>query len=341
MKRLLLTLALLVPLQAAAADDAPGLLTREIPAPHHGRMMDLAVWYPGDGGKAMLFADNPVFRGGNVLEGARPRAGKHPVVLLSHGMGGTYLSLNWLASGLVAHGAVVVAVNHPNGSFRDRKPDKMFDHWTRAQDLQVALDQVLADPALSATIDPSRIYAAGFSFGGWTALSLAGVTGTPEGSESYCAAAGEGSHTCTDLKTYGFDLARIDRDRWTASYKDPRVQAVAAIDPGLTWNLSPADVRDVAQEKVLLIGLGTGEDRLYATDTSIKGSGFEALVPHAKVEHLAPANHFTAMPICKPEGAALLAEEKDDPVCTDPAGGNRQSVHDAIITLIARHFDLD
>ena len=94
------------------------------------------------------------------------------------------------------------------------------------------------------------------------------------------------------------------------------------------------------QDKLLLIGLGTGEDRLYATDTSAEGSGFEALVPDAKVKLLAPANHFTAMPLCKPEGEALLAEEKDDPVCTDPAGGNRQAVHDEIIALIASHFGL-
>ncbi|WP_373502122.1 alpha/beta hydrolase family protein [Aestuariivirga sp.] len=340
MKRFLFALALLAPVHAALAEEAPGLIAQEIAAPHHGRKMDLAVWYPAEGGTEVLFAENPVFKGGLVREGARPRAGKHPVVLLSHGMGGSFLSLNWLATGLVSQGAVVVAVNHPNGNFRDRRPDKMFDHWTRAQDLKVALDHVLADEALSAAVDPSRIYAAGFSFGGWTVLSLAGVTGKPEGSVAYCAAAGERSHTCTDLKTFGFDLAKLDRTMWTASYKDERIRAVAAIDPGLTWELSREDVRGVDQYKLLLIGLGTGEDRLYATDTSSEGSGFEALVPDAKVKLLAPANHFTAMPLCKPEGEALLAGEKDDPVCTDPAGGNRQAVHDEIIALIAGHFGL-
>jgi predicted dienelactone hydrolase len=341
MKRFLFALAILAPLHAAAAEEAPGLISREIAAPHHGRMMDLAVWYPGEGGTEKVFAENPVFKGGLVREGAMPRAGKHPVVLLSHGMGGSFLSLNWLASGLVSRGAVVIAVNHPNGSFRDRRPDKMFDHWTRAQDLQAALDHVLGDSALSAVVDPSRIYAAGFSFGGWTALSLAGVTGKPEGSVAYCAAAGPRSSTCTDLATFGFDMATLDRNRWTASYKDARIRAVAAIDPGLTWELSAEDVRDVDQEKLLLIGLGTGADRLYATDTGPEGSGFEALVPNAKVELLAPANHFTAMPLCKPAGEAILAEEKDDPVCTDPAGGDRQTIHDRIIQRIAAHFGLN
>ena len=97
-------------------------------------------------------------------------------------MGGTYLSLNWLASGLAEKGAIVISVNHPNGWFKDRQVDKMFNHWTRVQDLEIALDDVLADPALKDIVDTDRIYAAGFSFGGWTALSIGGATASPTGS---------------------------------------------------------------------------------------------------------------------------------------------------------------
>jgi predicted dienelactone hydrolase len=340
MKRFFLALALLMPAHAALAADPPGLITRDVAAPHHGRTMEMAVWYPGDGGVETVFAENPIFKGGIVRRGASPRAGKYPVIVLSHGMGGSYLSLNWLATGLAQQGAVVISVNHPNGWFRDRDPGKMFDHWTRVQDLQAALDNVLADKDFAGKIDPSRIYAAGFSFGGWTALSIGGVTGNPEGSLAYCAAAGERSHNCIDLKSFGFDIAKLDRAKWTASYKDPRISAVAAIDPGLTWKLRADDVRDVQQDKILVIGLGSGADRHYAADTTARGSGFEKLVPAARVEVLAPATHFTAMPICKPEGAAILAAEKDDPVCTDPAGSDRQAVHDQIIKLVSAHFGL-
>ncbi|MCA3555437.1 alpha/beta fold hydrolase [Aestuariivirga sp.] len=341
MKRSLLALALLASVSATAVAEPPGLITRDISAPHHGRAMDIAVWYPAENGQETTFAESPVFKGGPVREGAAPRAGKHPVVLLSHGMGGSFLSLNWLATGLVSHNAVVIAVNHPNGSFHDRHPKKMFDHWTRAQDLEVALEDVLADKTLSAVIDPSRVYAAGFSFGGWTVLSLAGVRGRLENSLSYCADAPKRATPCTDLSTFGVNRQQTNHAAWSASYKDARIRAVAAIDPGLTHGLTPDDVRDVDQKGLLLIGLGQGEDRLYATDTSDDGSGFEALVPGAKVENLVPASHFTAMPICKPEGAHILVKEKDDPVCTDPAGGNRQDVHDRIIALVAQHFGLD
>jgi predicted dienelactone hydrolase len=340
MKRFLLCLAILMPFHTAAADEVPGLVTREILAPHHGRQMEMAIWYPAREGKTGVFAENPIFRGGDVRRDAPPLEGRYPIILLSHGMGGTYLSLNWLASGLSARGAVVVSVNHPNGWFRDRQPDKMFNHWTRVQDLQVALDSVLADKAFAKVIDPSRIYAAGFSFGGWTALSLGGVTANPDGNIAYCQAAGERSHNCTDLKTFGLDPAKIDHARWTASYKDARIKAVAAIEPGLTWKLDASNVRDLEQDKLLIIGLGRGTDRHYATDTTERGSGFESLVPDAKVEILAPATHFTAMPLCTPAGADILAAEKDDPVCTDPPGTDREAVHTRIIELLAQHFGL-
>jgi predicted dienelactone hydrolase len=339
MKKLLIALLLGLPLQAWAG-DTPGLMEREISAPHHGRQMQTAVWYPADSGPVSLFADNAVFMGGDVRRDAVPQQGKHPVILLSHGMGGTYLSLNWLASGLAQKGAIVVSVNHPNGWFKDRQVDKMFNHWTRVQDLQTALDNLLADKDFAAIVDTNRIYAAGFSFGGWTALSIGGATASATGSLSYCKAAGERSHNCTDLKHFGLSEANTSNPQWITSYKDNRVKAVVAIDPGLTWDMRAENVKNLDQKTLLIIGLGTGKDQHYATDTSSNGSNLDGLVPQSKKLVIAPATHFTAMPLCKPEGEAILAAENDDPVCTDPTGTDRNAVHGNIIDSIAAHFGL-
>lgn len=123
MKRFLLAISLLLPVNAFAA-DAPGLITEEINAPHHGRTMPVAIWYPGSGGTQTLFAENPIFVGGQVMQDAKPTPGKHPVILLSHGMGGSYLSLNWLASGLAAKGPLLsVSITLMAGSKNVR--------WTR------------------------------------------------------------------------------------------------------------------------------------------------------------------------------------------------------------------
>jgi hypothetical protein len=63
-------------------------------------------------------------------------------------------------------------------------------------------------------------------------------------------------------------------------------------------------------------------------------------VPNARIEVISPSTHYTAMPICSPEGAKILEAEKDDPVCTDPPGTDRAFVHQRIIALMAEHFKL-
>jgi predicted dienelactone hydrolase len=339
-KYLIVALALMMPVNAALAADAVGLASLNIPAAHHDRPVKTSVFFPAEGGTETVLGENPIFFGTTLREHAEPLPGKYPVILLSHGWGGNAVRMAWLSAGLAARGAVVVAVNHPNSTTGDLQYESALNHWTRVQDLRAALDYVLKDPERAASIDTSRIYAAGYSYGGWTALSMAGLKGRREGFEQYCRAAGDGSDFCRELKKEGVDIAVLDRTKYEASYKDERIAGVVAIDPGLTWGLTAGDAA-VLDVPVLLIGLGQGKDRLEATDTSATGSNFEALYPKARVENIAPATHFTALGLCKPAGETILIEEKDDPVCTDPPGTDRQAVLDKIIELIAEHFKLD
>jgi predicted dienelactone hydrolase len=339
-KVLILALALILPVNAARAAEAVGLASLEIPAAHHDRPVKTLVFFPVKGGTEIVLGDNPVFFGTKVQEHATPLPGKHPLILMSHGWGGNAVRMAWLEAGLAAKGAIVVAVNHPNSTTGDLRYNSALNHWTRAQDLSAALDYVLKDPEFAGVIDPARIYAAGYSYGGWTALSIAGLRGRREGFEQYCRAAGDGSDFCRELKREGVEISAIDRTKYEASYKDGRIAAVAAIEPGLTWGLATGEVTELDMP-VLLIGLGQGRDRLEATDTSATGSNFEALYPKARVERLAPAMHFTALGLCKPAGEEILAEEKDDPVCTDPPGADRKAVIDKIIELMAEHFKLN
>jgi predicted dienelactone hydrolase len=340
MKRLLLALALLLPVNSTMASADTGLNLFSIPAPHHGRDIDMAILYPSEGGTSRPLGENGVFYGVPVHDYAKLVPGTYPVILMSHGWGGNFMRMGWLSAGLVAKGAIVVAVNHPNSTTGDTNNTSALNHWTRAQDLRAALDHVLQDPQFAASIDSTRIYATGFSYGGWTALSLGGLTGQRDGLDKFCHDGTKVSSHCEDILKAGIDISRLDGTKWQASYKDTRIAAVAAIDPALTMGLSETDVKQL-DVPVLLIGLGEGESRLLATDTSARGSNFEALFPEAKVEHIVPATHFTALGLCKPEGEAILKEEKDDPVCSDPAGTDRKAVMKRIIDRIALHFNLD
>ena len=168
---------------------------------------------------------------------------------------------------------------------------------------------------------------------------MGGVTGNLEGYAAYCGEFGNRAADCRDLARAGIEPRDLDPDRWDASYKDGRITAAAAIDPGLHHGLDPGNVKDLVGD-VLLIGLGTGADRYLATDFSPSGSGFSALLPQADVRVIEPASHFTALLACKPKGAAILREEGDEPVCDDPKGTDRESVHRRITSSIAAQLGL-
>lgn len=339
LRPLTLTLALTCPL---AAHAAPGYEDMAVPLKHSARMLAGAVWYPAeqDGTAMDLLAGHPIFQGTALQRGATPRADKAPLVLFSHGWGGNFRAQGWLAAALAERGALVVAVNHPGSSSGDMgTPEVALDHGSRARDLSAALDWVLDDPRFAAQIDPERIYAAGFSYGGWTALALGGATTQLSGFAAYCDAVATQTDFCTLVARMGFDADKMDKARWSASYKDTRVRGVIAIDPGFTYGTSAENVAALPDD-VTLITLGSGADRLRATDTSEAGSGFAALLPEARTITLAPAWHFTAMPLCTDAGPAILREERDDPVCDMPDGGDRAARHAEIIEIFSEALGL-
>lgn len=317
----------------AAAADPVGLARITLDPSHRSGPVEAAIWYPAQAGPALVaFAENEVFHGNDVLPEATMAGTDLPVVLLSHGLGGNLRGLGWLAHGLAERGAVAVAVNHPGSSTGDTDPVRSLDHGARAADLAAALDALLADPRFAGRVEGDAVTAAGFSLGGWTALTLGGLRGDLVGYAAHCAEVGDASTHCADLAEWSLDLTALDAAAWNADHSDPRVARVVALDPGLIWGLGP-DATEGAVADVLLIGLGTGEDRLLATD--FDASGLFDLLPGAGREVVAPARHWSALPVCKPGGAVIVAEETSYPICTDPPGADRADIHARIVGATA------
>lgn len=323
------------------AADPVGLAHITLAPSHRSGPVEAAIWYPAEAGPVpTAFAENAVFHGDDVLPEATPTGTDLPVVLLSHGLGGNLRGLGWLAHGLAERGVVAVAVNHPGSSTGDIDPARSLDHGARAADLAAALDILLVDPRFADQVEGDAVIAAGFSLGGWTALTLGGLRGDLAGYADHCAEVGDASTHCADLAEWGLDLTALDAAAWSADRSDPRVARVVALDPGLVWGLTPGAAEGVDVD-VLLIGLGTGEDRLLATD--FDAAGLPDLLPRARREIVAPARHWSALPVCKAGGAAIVAEETPYPICTDPPGADRADIHsrivDAMVGFIMQEAD--
>lgn len=326
----------LAALAGSAAADPAGFRAEQMFMPHHDAETRVAIWYPNGGGGAVeRYGENPVFQGVDAAMGAEVAEGTYPLIMFSHGLGGTDRAQAWLGSALAERGAIVVMVNHLNSTWGSFDMSQGVQHWTRAQDISVALDAVLADPAFADHVDASRVMATGFSFGGWTALSLGGAQGNHAGTVATCEANQDVMPECGMLLSDRVRIQDQDPEAWNASYAEPRITHVASIDPGFVWGLEASDVAGLP-EGVVMVALGDAQTQMRSTD--FRASGLAGLMEAPKSVELSPAFHFSAMPICTAQGAAILEAEQDDPVCTDPEGTDRAGVHRGIIEAVWSAF---
>jgi len=318
------------------ADTLPGYDSFDLFAAHRARPIAASIWYPAAGPTYRAsIGDGPIFEPVKAFIGPEVASGRHPLVLLSHGSGGNAQTLGWLTMGLVAKGAIVLAVNHPGSTSGDSSPRRSADLASRAMDLRAALDSVLADPAFASHVDESHIGAVGFSLGGATVLGMAGLRFDGAAQDEACRTGPEAAD-CAFFHKGGVRFA--DYPGFSQAMDDERITRTVAIDPGFGGAVTQDSLADVTSQ-IMLINLGD-ESRMPAVDLSRKGNNLAGRLSEVDYEVIEPANHFTFLGLCKPTAIAHLEEEDEDPICSDPEGADRQLVHDRLIEGIATGLGL-
>ena len=107
-------------------------------------------------------------------------AGPFPLLVYSHGSGGIRFENLALAVHLASHGYVIVSADHPGDGLFDPLDETKVDAVLadRPRDVSFLIDQFLAfngesGNVFAGAVDTDRIAAAGWSYGGYTALALA------------------------------------------------------------------------------------------------------------------------------------------------------------------------
>lgn len=297
------------------------------------------IWYPIDSALPEAPHDigapgHPIFHGHPALEEAPFSAAhaKYPLLVLSHGTGGSADSLDWLAAELAAAGYIVAGANHPGNNAREPLTrDGFMLWWERATDASEVLDGVLADPLLGPHVDQNRIGAVGFSLGGYTVLELAGARTNLQAFESFCMSPAadaichppEMSRLPDRNERPEVTLAnlspqtRASRARAGASYRDPRIKAVFAIAPALGEAFDQASFADVAIPVSLLAGTA---DVTAPVDTNIQR--IASLLPKVSVTMVPGAAHYTFLDTCLPAAVEHLVT-----ICKDNRGVDRDAIH--------------
>lgn len=331
-----------------------GLVTREITPTQHrnwrgakAHTLRTVVWYPAIGTATETVqhigpADAPLFDAGSAMPhaGFTPKLEKLPLILLSHGTGGSAEQMAWLGTALARAGYVAAAVEHPgNNANGDYTPEGFTLWWERATDLSEVLDALLADPELSAHIDRDRIGAAGFSLGGYTVLELGGARTDisilfdlcrKQPTTSVCRVpemqnVGKPQDILeTVRKTSGESLARSGD-----SFRDPRIGAVFAVAPALGFTLTRDSLHALRLPVELVVGsadpIAPAASNATYIHANVRGSR-ETVLP-------GPA-HYTFLDTCTPAGKEKLAT-----YCMDPPGVDRGAAHGQVGALAVQFFD--
>jgi predicted dienelactone hydrolase len=306
------------------------------------------VWYPA----VAAAAEQPQFVGspaspfalaGSAASGAQIALApaKFPLIVLSHGTGGSALMMAWLGTSLASHGFIAVAVNHPGNNALEDYTIPGFTLWAeRSRDLSAAIDYFLAEPVFGPHIDPSRIGAAGFSLGGLTVLEVAGGIAALSRYQEFCNSPRKDG-MCVDpvefpgLLAKTMDLAKTDTAFQSAlsenakSHRDPRVRAVFAIAPALGPAFSPESLEKITVPVAIAAGLA---DTAVPVESSAKF--FAAHIPGAKLSLFAGVGHYTFLATCAEAG-----RRSRPGLCLDAAGVLRDDIHKQTADLAVAFFE--
>ena len=302
------------------------------------------IWYPvntdlRETGEFIGGPSQPLFYAANVATNAPIAASsmRFPLIVVSHGTGGTAKQMAWLGAVLARDGFIVVAIDHP-GNNNDEKTVQGFTMWwLRPETLSLALDEVLANPEFGPRIDRSRIGAAGFSIGGFSALALAGAVVDVAQYRASCSAKPVTCDTPRELPDFAKRKKslmasnpgiRAALTSGTHSEPDGRIRAVFAIAPAIGVAVTAESLHAIRTPVRIVYG---GKDRSVLPEYNARL--YAAAIPKSTLFVVHGAAHYTFLDVCTDFGKAML------PIpCGDPKDVSRHEVHAAVAADAAAFF---
>jgi predicted dienelactone hydrolase len=264
---------------------------------------------------------------------AAPIPGAKPLVVISHGNGGSALGHKTLATYLASHGFIVATLEHPKDNFHDTSG---VGHAVvlvgRPIQVKATIDAVLNDPQWKNLIDAQRIGVAGFSAGGYTSLLITGAIPQFSRFLDYCRRYPKDPGTCLDAQKIEAEARSqgMNLQQWTANIQnsltrwgdtaDPRVKAAFVMAP-LSLIFDQAGIEKI--DRPVFLYYGDADHVLIPPENAARIRPWMKTLVDVKVVH--NAGHWVFLDPCSPE----LKQEATE-ICSDPPGVDRVKVHEQI-----------
>jgi predicted dienelactone hydrolase len=285
--------------------QAAGIKFLQVPADLNGPALKAVVWTP------CAAAAQEVSIGPYVLRAQRdcPTVGeKLPLVVISHGHGGSLLGHHDLAEVLADAGFVVAAINHPGDTFSDMsRAADMSEFVERPTDIKRLVDYMLSGASDASKIDPESIGFFGFSRGGYTGIVLAG--GNPDFLNANVPCPDPTIPICAQILRKEVPQQPLTHDS--------RIKAYVIADP-----LNEFPTRDTVKDvkaPILLWASQFGGDGVLPESTTALA---DMLPTRPEFHRVRGSSHFAFLAPCSTE-----LSKTDPELCVDEKGFDRVAFH--------------
>ncbi|HKV80631.1 MAG TPA: hypothetical protein VJP02_20950 [Candidatus Sulfotelmatobacter sp.] len=279
-----------------------------------GKALSVAIWFPS-GGKPVSV---PVgaFLQMVVPDGTITGTGL-PLVLISHGTGGSDASHYDTALALAGEGFIVAALTHTGDNYMDQSyAGNRKDLTDRPRQMGVLLNYMLTTWTKHDRLDPGRVGIFGFSLGGFT--TLVEIGGIPDLSRmrELCATR-PSAPECAFIKQRNGD--QLNPQAFTPTWThDQRVKAAVIAAPAVSYLFGPGSLKAIR----IPIQLWRASNDDQAPDTWNTALIRQELSQPPEEHVVARAGHYAFLPPCS-EALARQAPQ----ICTDDPGFDRATFH--------------
>ena len=222
---------------------------------------------------------------------------RYPLVVLSHGNGGSPLLYRDLAAALARAGFVVAAPTHPGNSIGDNASyGRVANLVDRPRHVVEVIQFMLSDPRFAPVVRPADVGLIGHSMGGYSVLAAAGAVPTAFARETESGEP-EKLHPRTSR----------------------RVGALVLLAPATPWFQEETALRNVEVPILLMSGEHDKHTPAWQGDIVLDGVPDRSRVRHEVVENGGHFSFLTPFP--------EVMQNASFPPSQDPSGFDREAFH--------------